>query len=197
MAKKSGGNKTNAMRILDKLGIEYETAAYDDDGEHKLEKGAAGMTAQKIGVDPATVFKTIVMRNESKEIFVFLQNALHEINLKKARAASGSKEIAPVKPDELLALTGYIRGGCSPLGMKKQFKTFICVKARVVSAKVGYLHFLNWFNHFFWNELKLVIKTSQMLCCIQNKRSTCSKQFCSFRSNDCSVCKFNSSADRF
>ncbi len=125
MAKKSGGTKTNAMRILDKLGIAYETASYDDDGEHKLEKGAAGMTAQKIGVDPATVFKTIVMRSDSKEVFVFLQNALHEINLKKARAVTGAKEIAPVKPDELLALTGYVRGGCSPLGMKKQFKTFI------------------------------------------------------------------------
>ena len=66
MAKKSTGTKTNAMRILEKLGIEYETAAYDDDGEHALAKGAAGMTAQKIGVDPATVFKTIVMRSDSK-----------------------------------------------------------------------------------------------------------------------------------
>ncbi len=143
MAKKAGAAKTNAMRILEKLGIEYETAAYDDDGEHKLEKGAAGLTAQKIGVDPATVFKTIVMRNESKELFVFLQNALHEINLKKARAASGSKEIAPVKPDELLALTGYVRGGCSPLGMKKQFKTFIdnsaldCAKIHVSAGVRG------------------------------------------------------------
>lgn len=125
MAKKGGAAKTNAMRILEKLGIAYEALAYDDDGEHALAKGAAEMTAQKIGVDPATVFKTIVMRSDSKEIFVFLQNALHEINLKKARAASGAKEIAPVKPEELLALTGYVRGGCSPLGMKKQFKTFI------------------------------------------------------------------------
>ena len=125
MAKKNGGTKTNAMRILDKLGIEYETAAYDDDGEHKLEKGAASLTAQKLGIDPAAVFKTIVMKSDSKEIFVFLQSAVHEINLKKARAASGAKEIAPVKQDELLALTGYVRGGCSPLGMKRQFKTFI------------------------------------------------------------------------
>ncbi len=125
MAKKNGGAKTNAMRILDKLGIEYETAFYDDDGEHKLEKGAASLTAQKLGIDPAAVFKTIVMKSDSKEIFVFLQSAVHEINLKKARAASGSKEIAPVKQDELLPLTGYVRGGCSPLGMKRQFKTFI------------------------------------------------------------------------
>lgn len=117
--------KTNAMRILEKLGIEYTTFSYDDDGEHVLAKGAAGKTAQKLGIDPRAVFKTIVMRSDSKEIFVFLQNALTEINLKKARAVTGAKEIAPVKPDELLALTGYVRGGCSPLGMKKNFKTFI------------------------------------------------------------------------
>ena len=117
--------KTNAMRILEKLGLEYTTASYDDDGEHVLSKGAAGKTAEKLGIDPRTVFKTIVMRSDSKEIFVFLQNALTEINLKKARAATGAKEITPVKPEELLALTGYVRGGCSPLGMKKQFRTFI------------------------------------------------------------------------
>ena len=125
MAKKNGSIKTNAMRILDKLGIEYTTKSYDDDGEHKLEKGAANLTAQKLGIDPASVFKTIVMRSDSKEIFVFLQNALGEINLKKARAVSGAKQIAPVKPEELLSLTGYVRGGCSPLGMKKPLKTFI------------------------------------------------------------------------
>ncbi len=117
--------KTNAMRILEKMGIPYTTASYDDDGEHVLSKGAAEKTAEKLGIDPSTVFKTIVMRSDSKEIFVFLQNALTEINLKKARAATGAKEITPVKPEELLALTGYVRGGCSPLGMKKQFKTFI------------------------------------------------------------------------
>nr|QGT51382.1 putative Cys-tRNA(Pro)/Cys-tRNA(Cys) deacylase YjdI [uncultured Spirochaetaceae bacterium] len=117
--------KTNAMRILEKLNISYTTLSYDDDGEHALAKGAAEMTAQKLGVDPSGVFKTIVMRTDSKEVCVFLQSAIHEINLKKARAVSGAKEIAPVKSEELLALTGYVRGGCSPLGMKKQFRTFI------------------------------------------------------------------------
>lgn len=117
--------KTNAMRILDGLKIPYEAKEYDDDGEHELARGAAELTAEKLGVDPDSVFKTIVMRTDTKEICVFLQRALKEINLKKARNAAGCKEINPVKPEELLALTGYIRGGCSPLGMKKKYRTFI------------------------------------------------------------------------
>ena len=117
--------KTNAMRILDGLKIPYETLSYDDDGEHELSRGAASQTATKLGINPAACFKTIVMRSESKQIFVFCQSAEHEINLKKARAACGAKEISPVKPEELLALTGYVRGGCSPLGMKRKFPTFI------------------------------------------------------------------------
>ena len=117
--------KTNAMRILDAAKIPYKTLEYDDDGEHELERGAAGETAKKLGIDPASVFKTIVMRTESKETVVFCQSAEHEINLKKARTAAGAKEVTPVKQDELLALTGYVRGGCSPLGMKRKFRTFI------------------------------------------------------------------------
>ena len=117
--------KTNAMRILDGLKISYETLSYEDDGEHELSRGAANQTAAKLGIEPAAVFKTIVMRTDKKELVVFCQSAQHEINLKKARAACGAKEVTPVKPEELLALTGYIRGGCSPLGMKRTFRTFI------------------------------------------------------------------------
>lgn len=117
--------KTNAMRILEGLKIPYEVSSYDDDGEHELAKGAALRLAEKIGVQPECVFKTIVMRTENKEICVFCQSAVSEINLKKARNAAGCKEISPVKPEELLGLTGYIRGGCSPLGMKRKFRTFI------------------------------------------------------------------------
>ena len=117
--------KTNAMRILDGLKIPYEAKEYDDDGEHELAKGAAGRMAEKLGVPASTVYKTIVMRTETKEICVFCQSAEHEINLKKARQAAGCKEINPVKPEELLGLTGYIRGGCTPIGMKRQFRTFI------------------------------------------------------------------------
>jgi len=117
--------KTNAMRILDSAKISYETASYDDDGEHALSHGAAGRTAEKLGLNPERVFKTIVMRTESREVVVFCQSAIHEINLKKARNACGAKEITPVKQEELLALTGYVRGGCSPIGMKRKFRTFI------------------------------------------------------------------------
>lgn len=117
--------KTNAMRILDSNKIKYESLSYDDDGEHELSRGAAEKTAEKLGINPAACFKTIVMRTESKQIIVFCQSALHEINLKKARQACGAKEVNPIKPDELLGLTGYIRGGCSPIGMKKLFPTYI------------------------------------------------------------------------
>lgn len=117
--------KTNAMRILDSLKIPYEAKEYDDDGEHELAKGAAVRLAGKLGVDPGCVFKTIVMRTDTKEICVFCQNAESEINLKKARNVAGCQEINPVRPDELLKLTGYIRGGCSPIGMRKKFRTFI------------------------------------------------------------------------
>lgn len=117
--------KTNAMRILDGMSIPYKTRSYKDDGEHALAHGAAGTIAEKLGIQPEAVFKTIVMRSETKHIFVFCQSAAHEINLKKARNACGAKEIKPVQPEELLSLTGYIRGGCSPLGMKRQFPTFI------------------------------------------------------------------------
>ena len=117
--------KTNAMRILDGAGIAYEVKEYEDDGEHELARGAAERMAEKIGEEPGCVFKTIVMRTENKEICVFCQSATAEINLKKARQAVGCKEINPVKQEELLGLTGYIRGGCTPIGMKKKFRTFI------------------------------------------------------------------------
>ena len=113
------------MRILDGLSIEYEAVEYEDDVEHELARGAAVRLAEKLGVAPETVFKTIVMRTDTKEICVFCQSAESEINLKKARQAAGCKEIAPVKQEELLGLTGYIRGGCTPIGMKRKYRTFI------------------------------------------------------------------------
>ena len=79
------------MRILDGLKIKYETLSYEDDGEHELSRGAAENIAAKLGINPAACFKTIVMRNESKQIFVFCQSAIHEINLKKAHCNNGSK----------------------------------------------------------------------------------------------------------
>jgi len=113
------------MRILEKLNINYRTFEYEDNTDHKLEFGAAERIAEKAGAAPESVFKTIVMRTETKELCVFCESAIHEINLKKARTAAGAKEIDPVKPDELLQLTGYVRGGCWPLGMKRKYRTFI------------------------------------------------------------------------
>lgn len=117
--------KTNAMRILDSAGIEYRCLEYEDDGEHKLELGAAARTAQKLGLDPAAVFKTIVMRTDTKEVVVFCLSALHEVSAKKARALTGAKEISSVRPEELLSLTGYVRGACTPVGMRRRYRTFI------------------------------------------------------------------------
>lgn len=117
--------KTNVMRILDGAKIAYRAVEYADDGEHELERGAAKELAAKLGISPESCFKTIVMRSESKEILVFCQSADNEINVKKARMAAGVKELTPVKSSELLSLTGYIRGGCSPIGMKRKYRTFI------------------------------------------------------------------------
>jgi Cys-tRNA(Pro)/Cys-tRNA(Cys) deacylase len=113
--------KTNAMRILESHGITYQIGSYEVDEEHL----DAVHAAENLGIDPERVFKTIVMRTDANEICVFCVPATVEVNLKKARAVSGAKEIAPVRPTELLGLTGYIRGGCSPIGMKKHFRTFI------------------------------------------------------------------------
>ncbi|MBN1616785.1 MAG: Cys-tRNA(Pro) deacylase [Spirochaetales bacterium] len=113
--------KTNAMRILETAGITYDISSYEIDEDHLDAQTAAA----KLQVSAQRVFKTIVMRSHTNEIIVLCVPANDEVNLKKARAACGVKEIAPVKPAELLTLTGYIRGGCSPIGMKKKYRTVI------------------------------------------------------------------------
>ena len=113
--------KTNAMRILESLGIDYTVHTYEVDEDH-LDAIHASAAA---GLDPERVYKTIVMRNTDREVYVFCLPAEAEISLKKARALTGSREIDLIKQNELLPLTGYIRGGCSPLGMRKHYPTFI------------------------------------------------------------------------
>ncbi len=113
--------KTNAMRILESLGIEYEVHSYDWDEEH-LDAVHASASA---GLPSEQVFKTIVMQNSDNEVFVFCLPAEFSVSLKKARALTGSKDIDLIKMENLLGLTGYIRGGCSPLGMKRHFPTFV------------------------------------------------------------------------
>jgi Cys-tRNA(Pro)/Cys-tRNA(Cys) deacylase len=113
--------KTNAIRILESKKISHATIEY----EFNEEEIDAVSVAKKIGLDSEVVFKTLVARNDKNELFVFVIPGSFELNLKKAAAASGSKKIEMIKVKELQPLTGYIRGGCSPVGMKKLFPTFI------------------------------------------------------------------------
>jgi len=113
--------KTNAMRLLDSAGIAYKTAEYDyDESDLSGARAAAG-----IGMPPEQVFKTLVTRGDRGNIFVFCIPAGEELDLKKAAAVSQSKKIEMIHVRELLGLTGYIRGGCSPVGMKKKYPAFI------------------------------------------------------------------------
>lgn len=129
--------KTNVMRVLDQKKIPYTPHHY-----------APGITdgmsvAALTGSDPATVFKTLVTVGASKQHYVFVIPVCRELDLKKAAKAVGEKSIAMIRQAELQPLTGYIHGGCSPVGMKKQLKTVIHESARelprmlVSAGKVG------------------------------------------------------------
>lgn len=113
--------KTNAVRILESNNIPHSTTIY----EFNEEEIDAVSVAHKIGLNPETVFKTLVARNEKNELNVFVIPGSYELDLKKAARASNSKKIEMIKVKELQPLTGYIRGGCSPIGMKKLYPTFI------------------------------------------------------------------------
>lgn len=113
--------KTNAARLLDAKGIDYELAEYEVD-ENDL---SAATLAIKIGQNIEQIFKTLVLRGDKTGVFVAVIPGNTEVDLKKAAKISGNKNAAMVHQKELLGLTGYIRGGCSPLGMKKAFPTYI------------------------------------------------------------------------
>jgi Cys-tRNA(Pro)/Cys-tRNA(Cys) deacylase len=113
--------KTNAIRILESKNIPHTTIEY----EYHEEEIDAVSVALKINAEPETVFKTLVARNEENKLMIFVVPGNFELNLKKAVSASGSKKIEMIKVKELLPMTGYIRGGCSPIGMKKLYPTFI------------------------------------------------------------------------
>lgn len=114
-------SKTNAIRILESHKINFETFSYDVD-----ENDLSGETvALKIGIDAETVFKTLVCIGDKTGHIVFCIPVNEELNLKKAAVASGNKKVEMIKLKDLLPLTGYIRGGCSPIGMKKLFPTYI------------------------------------------------------------------------
>ena len=114
-------NKTNAARLLDKAGIAYELVAYEVDEEDL----SATHVAAQLGEDIGQVFKTLVLRGDRTGIFVCVVPGDEEVNLKQAAKVSGNKSAEMLHVKELLPTTGYIRGGCSPVGMKKQFPTYI------------------------------------------------------------------------
>ncbi len=113
-------DKTNVMRVLEQHKISYE-------GHNYLDSGAVSGTevAAALNEDPEVVFKTLVTVGKTGNHYVFLVPVEKELNLKKAAAAVREKNIEMIKAKELLPLTGYIHGGCSPIGMKKQFRTVI------------------------------------------------------------------------
>ena len=114
-------NKTNAARLLDKAGISYELIPYEVDPENL----AALHDAEQLGEDIERVFKTVVLRGDRNGIFVCVVPGDMEVDLKAAAKISGNKSAEMIAMKELLPTTGYIRGGCSPIGMKKHFPTYI------------------------------------------------------------------------
>ncbi len=116
--------KTNVMRLLDQKKIPYEIHDYS-----KTDAIAGEDVASVLGENPDMVFKTLVTVGKSKQNYVFLVPVNRELNLKKAASAVGEKSIEMIKSKDLLGLTGYIHGGCSPVGMKKAFPTVIDASA--------------------------------------------------------------------
>lgn len=113
--------KTNAIRILELKGIPFQTFDYEV-SEDDL---SGESVAYKIGADTDLVFKSLVGRGDKSGLVVFCIPVTAELDLKKAAAASGNKKVELIKQKELLPLTGYVRGGCSPIGMKKLWPTYI------------------------------------------------------------------------
>lgn len=130
--------KTNPIRILDKAGVSYVVHDYVKTGM------VAGMdVAQVLGENPAEVFKTLVTQGKSEKYYVFVVPVTHELDLKKAAASVGEKSVSMIPSKDLLGLTGYVHGGCSPLGMKRHLKTVVDKSAAdherfyVSAGKVG------------------------------------------------------------
>ena len=129
------------MRLLEQKGIAYTAHTY----EHEEGVAVDGVTvAQSLGQDPECVFKTLVARGASKNIYVFVIPVADSLDLKKAARAVGEKSIEMVQVKEINGLTGYVRGGCSPVGMKKEYTTTFHETAEIVdtimvsAGKIGY-----------------------------------------------------------
>ncbi|GAA0066601.1 MAG: Cys-tRNA(Pro) deacylase [Clostridium perfringens] len=137
--------KTNAMRILDSKKISYEMLSYESE-DGKIDGISV---AHKIGVDEKNVFKTLVAQGTSKELYVFVIPVAEELDLKNAAKIAGEKKVEMIAVKDILKYTGYIRGGCSPIGLKRDYRTFIHESAKdldfmIVSAgKIGHQIKLN------------------------------------------------------
>lgn len=131
--------KTNVMRKLDSMKIPYGSYCYESEGAVSGTEVAA-----LIGRDPSKVFKTLVTVGKSNKMHVFMIPVAEELDLKKAASAAGEKSIEMIKSKDLLPTTGYVHGGCSPIGMKKEFPTVIHSSAELCDAiifsagKIGY-----------------------------------------------------------
>lgn len=123
-------NKTNAIRLLESGNIEYSTFEY----EFSLEEIDAVSVAKKINAEPEKVFKTLVTRGDKTGINIFVIPGNYNLDLKKAAKSSNNKKIEMIKEKELLPLTGYIKGGCSPIAMKKRYPVFIDESASLWEA---------------------------------------------------------------
>ena len=121
MLRPNSGQKTNVLRILDSMGIRYHTAAYPVGEEHIDASGVA----RELGVSPDIVFKTLVAHDETQAVHVFCIPGAAALDLKKAAKATGSRKVELVNLKDLTPVTGYVRGGCSPIGMKKRYPTWI------------------------------------------------------------------------
>lgn len=132
----SGINKTNAARLLDKAKIKYELVPYEVD-ENDL---AATHIATQLGEDIHRVFKTLVLKGDKTGHFVCVVPGDAEVDLKRAAKVSGNKKVDLIPMKELLPTTGYIRGGCSPVGMKKAFPTYFhqsCMQYEEIYVSAG------------------------------------------------------------
>ena len=129
--------KTHVMRVLDSKKINYSSHFYTQNSTMTGEE-----IAVILGEEPSRVFKTLVTQGKTGNYYVFIIPVNQELDLKKAAQSAGEKSIAMIKQKELLPLTGYVHGGCSPIGMKKQFKTFIhetAVKYEKIFVSAGKL----------------------------------------------------------
>lgn len=147
-------NKTNAMRILDKAKISYEPKEYIPD-----EKDLSGVNiARQIGLPAGQCFKTIVTKGDKTGPVVFCIPADREIDLKKAAKITGNKKVEPLHVKDLPGLTGYVRGACSPLGMKKKFPTYIdqaCRDFETITVSAGV------------KGCQLLVKSDEIVACVE------------------------------